>query len=435
MLQRAVNYGGVVKELNTSDVVKYIESGHRVFIHGGAATPLKLIDALIEQAERLDNVELIHLHTLGEARYADLQFSKSFRVSNLFVGPNMRGKMEFDGVDYLPCFLSEIPALFRSNKRPIDVALIHVSPPDSHGFCSLGTSVDVAKAAVDAANLVLAQVNIQMPRVHGDGFIHINKIHHFVELDEPLPEVPPVALTNEEKTIGRYTADLIENGSTLQVGIGTIPDAVLENLKSHRNLGIHTEMWSDGTLNLIKCGAVDNSAKIIYPGKTVSGFVIGTKALYTFIHDNPSVVQLDIGYINNPTNIARNPKVAAINSAVEIDLTGQVCADSIGHRIISGVGGQTDFIRGASLSSGGKPIIALTSRTRKGIPRIVPTLRLGAGVVTTRAHVHYVVTEYGVADLYGKTLKERARSLIEIAHPQDRAPLEKAWHENLRRSV
>lgn len=422
------------KQKNAADLIHHIQSGNRIFVHGGAAVPLKLIDALIEQAERLRDVELIHLHTLGEARYADLQFSKSFQVTNLFLGANMRARMGSERVDYLPCFLSEIPALFRSGKRPIDVALIHVSPPDIHGFCSLGTSVDVARAAVETAKLVLAQVNRQMPRVHGDGFIHISQIHHFVEVDEPIPEVAPIPLREEEKTIGRLVAELIEDGSTLQIGIGAIPEAVLGALKGHRHLGIHTEMWADGALDLIQCGAVDNSLKTIHPGKTVSGFVIGTKALYDFIHDNPSVVQLDIGYVNNPTNIARNPKVAAINSAIEIDLTGQVCADSIGSRIISGVGGQMDFIRGASLSPGGKPIIALNSRTRKGVPRIVSSLRLGAGVVTTRAHVHYVVSEYGVADLYGKTLRERARLLIEIAHPQDREALDRAWREGLRSS-
>lgn len=417
------------KENTIADLIKNINSGHRVFIHGGAATPLKLLDELIRQADRLQNVELMHLHTMGNALYAAPKYVKNFRVTNFFVGANMRDKIGNEGIDYLPCFLSEIPALLKSGKRPIDVALIHVSPPDTHGFCSLGTSVDIAAAAVQSAKIVLAQINKKMPRVHGDGFIHINQIHHFIEVEDAIPESSSPEFKAEDKIIGQYVASLIEDGSTLQTGIGAIPDAVLASLKNHRHLGIHTEMWSDGTLELIKCGAVDNSRKIIYPGKTVSGFIIGTKAVYDFIHDNPSVVQLDIGYVNNPVNIARNPKVVAINSAVEIDLTGQVCADSIGSRIISGVGGQMDFIRGASLSPGGKPIIALTSRTRKGISRIVPVLKPGAGVVTTRAHVHYVVTEYGIADLYGKTLRERAKELIQIAHPEDREPLEKSWHQ------
>jgi acyl-CoA hydrolase len=408
-------------------IFEKIQSGQRVFIQGGAATPLKLIEGLIQQAPRLENVELIHLHTMGPATYAEPQYSKSFRVANLFVGPNMRSKMNLHGIDYLPCFLSEIPALFRSGKRPLDVALIHVSPPDVHGFCSLGTSVDVTRAAVETANLIIAQINPQMPRVHGDGFIHINQIHHWIEVNEPILEVPQALPSKEELAIGKFVAELVEDGSTLQAGIGSIPDAVLRSLKGHRHLGVHTEMWSDGMLELIKCGAIDNSQKTIHPGKTVSGFVTGTKALYDFIHDNPSIAQLDIGYVNNPGNISRNPKAVSINSAVEIDLTGQVCADSIGSHIISGVGGQMDFMRGAAFSPGGKPVLALTSRTKKGVSRIVPILKPGAGVVTTRAHVHYVTTEYGTADLYGKTLCERAHALIRIAHPEDRETLERGW--------
>lgn len=404
-----------------------VQSGNRVFIHGGAATPFRLIDKLIEEASRLSDVELIHLHTMGSAAYADPQYSQNFKVANLFVGPNMRSKMSLSRVEYLPCFLSEIPALFRSGKRPLDVALIHVSPPNEHGYCTLGTSVDVARAAVESSKFVIAQINRQMPRVHGDGFIHLSKIHRFIEIDESLPEALPVPLQAEELAIGKNVAELVEDESTLQVGIGNIPDAVLASLKNHRHLGVHSEMWSDGILELIKCGAVDNSRKVIHPGKTVSGFVTGSKALYDFIHDNPSVAQLDIGYVNNPTNIARNPKAVSINSAVEIDLTGQICADSIGCHIISGVGGQMDFMRGSAESKGGKPIIAITSRTKKGFSRVVPTLKPGAGVVTTRSHVHYVVTEYGVADLYGKTLSERAESLIRIAHPEDREQLKHDW--------
>ncbi|MGZ5278675.1 MAG: acetyl-CoA hydrolase/transferase family protein [Pseudobdellovibrionaceae bacterium] len=406
-----------------------MKSGQRVFIQGGAATPLKLIEGLMAQAGRLENVELIHLHTMGQASYADSKFAKSFRVANLFVGPNMRKKMNLQGIDYLPCFLSEIPSLFRSGKRPLDVALIHVTPPDKHGYCSLGTSVDVTRAAVDAAPLIIAQINPQMPRVHGDGFIHISQIQHWIEVNEPIPEVPPTALRPEEIAIGKYVAELVDDGSTLQAGIGSIPDAVLRSLQSHRHLGVHTEMWSDGMLELIQCGAVDNSLKNVHPGKTISGFVTGTKALYDFIHDNPSVAQLDIGYVNNPATISRNPKVVAINSAVEIDLTGQVCADSIGSHVISGVGGQMDFMRGAAFSPGGKPILALTSRTKHGRPRIVPTLKPGAGVVTTRAHVHYVTSEYGTADLYGRTLCERAHALIGIAHPEDREDLKRQWNK------
>lgn len=414
---------------NMDSIFEKVQSGQRIFIHGGAATPLRLIEGLMQQAPRLENVELIHLHTMGPAAYADARYEKNFRVANLFVGPNMRKKMNLKGVDYIPCFLSEIPALFRSGRRPLDVALIHVSPPDAHGFCTLGTSVDVTRAAVENAKLIIAQINPQMPRVHGDGFIHISQIHQAIEVNEPLPESPPHELSLEELAIGRHVADIVEDGSTLQAGIGSIPDAVLKALKGHRHLGVHTEMWSDGMLELIQCGAIDNSMKTIHPGKTISGFVSGTKALYDYIHDNPSVAQLDIAYVNNPSIIARNPKVVAINSAVEIDLTGQVCADSIGSHIISGVGGQMDFMRGAALSPGGKPVLALTSRTKKGQSRIVSILKPGAGVVTTRSHVHYVATEYGIVDLAGKTLCERAHALIGIAHPDDRERLEKEWVE------
>jgi acyl-CoA hydrolase len=420
------------KHLKHTDALVPIRSGHRVFVHGGVATPLALLDALVELAPRLEHVELIHLHTSGPARYADADFASSFRVANLFVGPNIRGRVDLDRIDYLPCFLSEIPALLRSGRRPIDVALIHVSPPDRHGLCTLGTSVDVARAAVDAAKVVIAQINPQMPRVHGDGFVRMEEIDHFIEVDQPIPEHPLNVLGEDERAIGEHVAGIIEDGATLQMGIGAVPDAVLAALRGHRNLGIHTEMWSDGCLDLILSGAVDNSRKKIHPHRTVSGFVMGTRRLYDFIDDNPAVVQLDIGYVNNPTVIARNPKVAAINSAVEIDLTGQVCADSVGSRVISGVGGQMDFIRAAAISPGGTPIIALTSRSAKGAPRIVPRLRPGAGVVTTRAHAHWVATEYGIVDLWGKTLHERAEALIGIAHPADRDGLSDAWEGLLR---
>lgn len=418
---------------NATEAVAAIKSNSRVFIHGAAATPNRLIEAMVADADRLRNVELVHLHTIGPAKYADPKYKDSFRVSALFVGANMRSRFNHDQVDYIPCVLSEIPQLLHSGRLPVDVALIHVSPPDKHGFCTLGTSVDAAKAAVDVAKVIVAQINPQMPRVHGDGFVHVSQIHHAIEVNEPLPEEVAPPPSPEEDAIGKYTAGLIEDGSTLQMGIGSIPDAVLGALKSHRHLGIHTEMWTDGALKLIQCGAVDNSLKRLHPGRTVSGFVMGSKALYDFIHDNPSVVGLDIGYVNNPFNIARNPKVVAINSAVEIDLTGQVCADSIGPRVISGAGGQMDFIRGASLSPGGKPIIALTSRTKKGISRIVPMLSLGSGVVTPRAHVHYVITEHGIADLYGKTLGQRAKALIAIAHPSERENLERSWRAQLER--
>lgn len=423
----------MLKVTSAKEAVAAIASGMRIFVHGGAATPLILLDALYERAGEMENVELIHLHLMGDVPHGKKNFKKSFKAANLFVGPNVRKTIDYDRIDYLPCFLSEIPQLFRMKKRPIDAALIHVSPPDRHGFCTLGTSVDIARAAVDMAPLIIAQINPHMPRVHGDGFIHISKIDYAVEADFPLPTEEPPLLTEMEKKIGEHAASLIDDGATLQIGIGKIPNAVLAALAKHRHLGIHTEVWSDPLLDLVDSGVVDNSNKTIHPGKIVSAFVIGTRRLYDFIHDNPCALQLDIAYINQPEIIARNPKVTAINSAVEIDLTGQVCADSIGAHIISGVGGQMDFMRGAGLSKEGKAIIALPSRTEQGISKIVCTLKKGAGVVTTRGHVHYVVTEYGSVDLFGKTLGERAKALISIAHPEDREKLAKEWHTQYQR--
>ncbi len=409
------------------EAVQNIQSNQRVFVHGGAATPNVLLDALVERAPNLENVELIHLHTEGALRYGDPEFSKSFRVVNLFVGANARSSLDFGSRDYLPCFLSEIPSLFRTKARRIDVALLHLSPPDKHGFCSLGVSVDVARAAFESADVVIAQINAQMPRVHGDGFIHMDDIDRYVEVDIPIFATEEMSIEPTADLIGRNVASLIEDGACLQIGIGAIPNAVLNALGDRRHLGVHSEMWSDGVLGLIQCGAIDNSMKTVHRGKTVSGFIIGSRAVYDFIDDNPSVIQLGIDYVNNPEIIRRNSKVVAINSAISVDLTGQVCADSVGSRIISGVGGQMDFMRGAALSEGGRPIIAMTSRTKRGLSRIVPTLLQGSGVVTTRAHVHYVVTEYGIADLYGKTLGERARELTRIAHPEVREWLESQW--------
>jgi len=415
-----------------SDALELVPEGAKIFVHGGAATPNVLLAELAKQADRVKTASLVHLHTEGPALYADPIFQNHFRIINLFVGGNMRSRLDYDRNDYLPCFLSEIPALFRSKSFGLDVALLHVSSPDRFGYCSLGVSVDVAKAAAESAKILIAQVNRRMPRVHGDGMIHKDAFHALVDVDEPLPQAKDLPPTEEEKKIATTIANLIDDGCTLQMGIGSIPNAVTRLLHDRKNLGIHTEMWSDGTLELIQSGAVTNSEKKVHRGKNVSGFMMGSQKLYDFVHDNPSVVQFEIDYVNNPTTIARNPKVVAINSAVEVDLTGQVCADSIGHRIISGVGGQMDFMRGAALSRGGKPIIALTSRTKKGRNKIVSTLQPGAGVVTTRAHVHYVVTEYGAAYLHGQTLRERARSLIEIAHPEDRERLEREFHETHR---
>jgi len=414
--------------LKISEAISKVPSTGRVFVQGAAATPSLLLQELIQQSDRFKNLELMHLHTMGDALYTRPQYKAHFNVTNFFVGANMRQFLDYDRIDYMPCFLSEIPTVLRKGPRKPDVALIHVSPPDRHGFCTLGTSVDVTRAAIDTAPLIIAQVNPQMPRVHGDGVIHVSEIDVLVEANEKLPESKLPELNAAEEQIGKNIASLIDDGATLQMGIGSIPNAVLKFLTHHKDLGMHTEMWSDGALELIEKGVINNRKKRVHPHKNVSTFLYGTQKLYDFINDNPAVIQLDVAYVNNPAVIARNPKVTAINSAVEVDLTGQVCADSIGSHIISGVGGQIDFILGASLSEKGKPIIAMTSRTRQGVSRLVTTLKSGAGVVTTRAHIHYVVTEYGIADLFGHTINERAKALINIAHPDDRQRLEKEWH-------
>jgi 4-hydroxybutyrate CoA-transferase len=409
--------------------VSTITSGSRVFVHGGVATPMQLLQALAERADDLRDVELVHLHTEGEAPCAAPGLAPNFHVNALFLGANIRDAVARGDADYVPAFLSEMPALFRQRVLPLDVALVHVSPPDRHGYCSLGTSVDIARAAVDSAPIVIAQVNPRMPRTHGDGLVHRSRFAAAVEVDVPLPEHGHGPAGEEERAIGRHVAALVEDGATLQMGIGGIPDAVLAALENHRDLGVHTEMFSDGVLRLVERGVITGRQKKVHPGKLVAGFAMGTRRLYDFLDDNPQVAMLDISYVNDPSVIRRNPKVVAINSAIEIDLTGQVCADSIGTRMWSGVGGQMDFLRGASLSPGGKPILALPSTTSKGISRIVPMLKPGAGVVTTRAHVHWVVTEFGAVDLRGRNLRQRAQALISIAHPVHREALERAARE------
>lgn len=411
--------------ITADEAVKAIRSGDRVFVHGVAAAPQSLIHAMVGRASELSGVEIVHLHTEGPAPYADPEFKESFRVNAFFVGSNVRPAINDGRADYIPVFLSEIPALFRRGVLPLDVALINVSRPDKHGFCSLGVSVDIARAAVDCAKTVIAQVNRHMPRTIGDALVHVDDIDFMVEVDEPLHEVHPPTLTDTDRAIGGYIAEMIDDGATLQMGIGSIPNAVLASLGNHKDLGIHTEMFSDGVIPLVESGVVNGRKKTKHPGKIVSGFVMGTKRLYDFIDDNPQVLMLDIAYVNDTSVIRRNPKVTAINSAIEVDLTGQICADSIGTRQYSGVGGQMDFIRGASLSEDGKPIIALPSSTNKGESKIVSQLKSGAGVVTTRANVHYVVTEYGVANLYGKNLRQRAHELIRISHPDYRESLSK----------
>jgi acyl-CoA hydrolase len=410
--------------VTAEEAVSVIKSGSRVFIHSVAAAPRRLIEAMTARAPELRVVEIVSLHTEGPAPYAAPELAKSFRVNALFVGANVRKAVEEGRADYLPVFLSEVPSLFRTGILPLDVALVHVSSPDRHGFCSLGVSVDVAKAAVQTARTVIAQVNPRMPRTHGDGLIHVDQIDAMVEVDEAIPELTPHVLTDQERAIGRHCAELVDDGATLQIGIGAIPQATLAALGDHHRLGIHTEMISDGVVDLVEKGVVTGEAKRIHPGKVVAGFALGSKRLYDFLDDNPLVAMLDLAYINDTAVIRRNPKVTAINSAIEVDITGQVCADSIGDRQYSGVGGQMDFIRGAALSEGGKPIIALPSVTSSGESRIVSMLKPAAGVVTTRAHVHFVVTEHGIADLFGKNLRQRAAALIAIAHPAHRDALQ-----------
>ncbi|MBK6273756.1 MAG: acetyl-CoA hydrolase/transferase family protein [Saprospirales bacterium] len=415
---------------SAKDALSIIKSNDRVFVHGSAMTPLFLLHALAKESQRLRNVELTFISVLGDIMVDKPEYENSFHLNCLFVSDSVRNAVNEGRADFLPVFLSDIPDLFKNDILPLDIALIQVSPPDKHGYCSLGVSVDIARAAVSTAKHIIAQVNPNVPRTHGDSMIHTDRIHSFVYAENPIHEVDYSAkLGNDELRIGKFIAELIEDGSTLQMGIGTIPDAVLKSLNNHKNLGVHTEMCSDGIINLFEKDIINNSQKIIHPYKTVTGFAVGTKKLYDYVNDNPAFAFLDIDFVNDPHIISKNPKVVAINSAIEVDLTGQVCADSIGTKIYSGIGGQMDFIRGAALSKGGKPIIALTSRTKKGESRIVPYLKTGAGVVTTRGHVHYIVTEFGVAYLYGKNLRQRAKALIDIAHPDDRELLEKSCWE------
>ncbi len=417
--------------VSSEEAVRVIQSGDRVFIHSIAAAPQQLIRAMVARHAELCNVEIVHLHTEGAAPYTAPEMGESFHVNALFVSHNTRDAVQAGRADYIPVFLSEVPSLFVGKTLPLDVALIQVSPPDRHGFCSLGVSVEATRCAVLNAKHVIAQINRHMPRTHGDGLIHIENLHQVVEFDEPLPEIQPSEPSEVEAKIGHNIAELVEDGATLQMGIGSIPNAVLAALTGHKNLGVHTEMFSDGLIDLVESGVVNGSEKRTHPGKIVAGFVLGSRRLYDFVDDNPMVAMLDIAYVNDTAVIRRNPKVTAINSAIEVDMTGQVCADSIGTKLYSGVGGQMDFMRGAAQSIGGKPIIALPSTTKRGESRIVPTLKPGAGVVTTRAHVHWVVTEYGAVNLHGLNLRQRCKALASVAHPDHREGLERAAHELL----
>jgi len=395
--------------------------------------PQALVAALMARAPELRDVEIVHLHSEAPAPYVAPEFTGVFRHNALFIGANTREAVNEGRADFTPVFLSDIPALFASGVLRPDVALVQVSPPDAYGFCSLGISVDVAKPAAEAASKVIAQVNPRMPRTHGDTFIHVDHIDHLVEGDAPLIEVESPPADEVARRIGAHVAALIEDGSTLQLGIGAIPNGVLLSLTGHKNLGVHTEMFSDGLLELIDRGVVDCHAKNYHAGKVVTSFVMGTRRLYDFVHDNPMIEMHPVSFTNNPVIIARNDKMVAINSAIEVDLTGQVCADSMGHRLYSGIGGQIDFVRGAAMSRGGKPIIALPSTAAGGsVSRIVTELKPGAGVVTSRGDVHWVVTEYGAVDLHGLSVRQRAAALIGIAHPRFREELERGARQLLR---
>jgi acyl-CoA hydrolase len=413
------------KVLTPDEAVRVIRSGDRVYLHPGTATPQLLVDAMVRRAPELENVEVVHILTFYKADYAAAGMEKHFRHRGLFIGANVREAVNRGRADFTPIFLSEIPSLFHKGILPIDVALVQLSPPDEHGFCSLGVGVDITKAACATAKVIVAEINPNMPRTLGDSFLHVNKLDYIVEADYPIQELPRVTFTEMHHEIGRNVADLIEDGSTLQMGIGGIPDAVLFFLKNKKDLGIHTEMFSDGVMELFEAGVITNDKKTLHPGKIVASFLMGSQRLYQFVDNNPCIEMHPTEYTNDPFIISQNDKMVSINSALQIDLTGQVCADSIGLEFFSGIGGQVDFVRGAGRSKGGKAVVALPSTAKDGkFSRIVPMLDPGAGVVTSRGDVHYVATEFGVVNLFGKSIRERAKALIEIAHPDFRAELE-----------
>jgi 4-hydroxybutyrate CoA-transferase len=421
------------KFVSAEEALKVIRSRDRVYIHSGCAYPKVLVDAMAARKDELYDVEICHLMVFGDAPYMKPEMEGHFRHNGFFLGANTRKQVNEGRADFLPIFLSEIPSLIRNDsKHKVNVVLIQVSPPDAHGFCSMGVAVDCTKAAAEAADYIIAQMNPQMPRVHGDSFIHVNEIDYIVESDMKLQELPDANLTMKPGDaeiygkIGRNIASLVNDGSTLQLGIGAIPNAVLEQLGNRKDLGIHTEMFSDGIIPLIESGVINCSKKTLLPGKIVTSFVLGSQRLFDYISDNPLVEIRPTDFVNDPFTIARNEKMVAINSAVQVDLTGQVCADSIGYNFYSGFGGQVDFIRGSARSKGGKPIIALQSTAKGGtLSRIVMHLDEGAGVTTSRGDIHYIVTEYGIADLHGLNVRERVKSLINIAHPNFREELEK----------
>jgi acyl-CoA hydrolase len=422
-----------MKIVSKAEAAALVKSGNRIFLQGAAMTPNTLVNAICDRYQELSDVEIISIHTEGKVNYATPPYIKAFNINSCFVGGNVRNVVNTNKGDYIPIFLSEIHLLFRRNILPLDVALIQVSPPDQHGYCSLGVSVDVTLPAIQKAKLVIAQINPQVPRTHGDGIIHFSEIDAAIEVNESLHIHRMGEISEIEHKIGKHVADLIEDGATLQLGIGNIPNAVLTNLYNHKRLGVHTEMFSDGLLPLVEKGIITGEEKTLKSGRIVTSFAAGSQALYDFVDDNPIVNFKEAAYTNDTNVILQNPKVTAINSAIEIDLTGQICADSVGIKQISGVGGQMDFIRAASLSKGGKPIFAFTSQTKYGASKITPLLKEGAGITTTRAHVHYVATEYGVVNLFGKNLHQRAKALISIAHPNHREALARAAYERFER--
>jgi len=410
--------------VSAAEAVQHIQSGQRLFLTGNVSVPYILLAALVAFAPEIQDVEITQALTVGPADYVSPAMEGHLRVNTMFISHNIRKAVQEGRADFTPVLLSEFPLLFKNGHLPLDVALIHISRPDEHGFCSFGVEVGLTKSAAESATLVIAEVNQQMPRTLGDSFIHVSRLDYIVPVDYNLPDLPMGAgeASEEVKNIAKYCADLIPDGATMQMGIGAIPDAVLKYLFDKQDLGVHTELFSDGVIDLVEAGVLTGRRKSLHPSKIIAGFILGTQRLYDWVDDNPLIELHPTEYVNDPFVIAQNERMVAINSAIEVDLTGQICADSIGPKLFSGVGGQLDFIYGASRAKEGVPIIALPSTARE-FSRIVPMLRQGAGVVTTRNHVRYVVTEHGVADLYGKTIRQRARALIQISHPQFRDEL------------
>jgi 4-hydroxybutyrate CoA-transferase len=422
-----LTYTSTGRECSATDAVAGITSGMRVFIHGAAATPTPLVEALARRLD-LSDVTLYHMHTSGPAPFADPQHAGRFFSVSLFTGEPVRKALDEGRADFIPIFLSDIPRLFATGRIPLDAALLQLSPPDRHGYCTLGTSVDTALAASQSARLLIAEINEQMPRTHGNTLVHIDRLSAYTMTNRPLHEHPRTIPTPVEDAIGEHAAALVPDGATLQMGIGAVPDAVMRRLRNKQHLGVHTEMFSDGVVDLVEAGAITNLRKNVHPGRVVTSFVAGTRRVYDFVNDNAFVEFHPCDRTNDTSLIRKNDNVVAINSALEVDLSGQICADSIGFRIYSGIGGQMDFVRGAALSKGGKPVLALQSTASKGsMSRIVPALKPGSGVVTTRGHVHWVVTEYGAVDLFGKSLRQRAEALISIAHPDFRQELRREY--------